>query len=204
MAVSFDYSRAVRRLKADVERQASKHRAPAPRRRRPFRLWRQSWRRPALYLAFTALGAAALAWSPSSPPKATRMLLGAVAIDGDTFRMGGESIRVHGIDAPELKQRCADGWRAGEAAQKALAGLLAKGAAECLRVETDRYGRTVAICRVNGEDIAAAMVRRGLAWAYTTYSLSYIGEELRARFDRVGVHARSCDMPARWRAAHPH
>jgi endonuclease YncB( thermonuclease family) len=35
---------------------------------------------------------------------------------GDTFKAGGTSIRLHGIDAPELKQSC-DGWAAGEAAR---------------------------------------------------------------------------------------
>ncbi|WIM09183.1 thermonuclease family protein [Enhydrobacter sp.] len=154
-----------------------------------------------LILAFAALAAAGLAWTP--PPIVTGSVSGAVTVvDGDTFRIGRESIRVDGIDAPESGQACADGWQAGAAARHALAGLLAAGRPDCERVTTDRYGRTVAICRVNGEDIGAAMVRRGLAWS--AYSVRYLPEEWLARFDGLGVHARKCAWPQDWRALHPH
>lgn len=118
------------------------------------------------------------------------------------MRIAGERIRLHGIDAPELRQTCADGWQAGDTARRALVSLVAAGATQCERVTTDRYGRTVAICRVNGEDIGAAMVRRGLAWAYTTYSWRYWPEEWLAWFDGAGVHARSCVLPSAWRATY--
>lgn len=130
---------------------------------------------------------------------------GAVTVvDGDTFRIGRETIRLQGIDAPELRQACADGWPAGEVAREALADLLWAGRPKCERVKTDRYGRTVAVCRVNEEDIAAAMARRGLAWSYMTYSVRYLPEELLARYDGIGVHAHVCASPADWRALHPH
>lgn len=121
-------------------------------------------------------------------------------IDGDTLKLGNERIRLHGIDAPESQQRCTDGWQAGEAARRALAGLVSTGAPSCERVTTDRYGRTVAVCRVNGKDIGGEMVRRGLAWAYTRYSVRYVPEETLARVERIGVHARTCTQPADWRA----
>lgn len=109
---------------------------------------------------------------------------------------------MQGIDAPESAQTCAGGWHAGDAARRALAGLVAKGIPQCERVTTDVYGRTVAICRVNGEDIGAAMVRRGLAWAYTAYSWRYWPEAWLAWYDGVGVHARRCAHPSAWRADH--
>lgn len=121
-------------------------------------------------------------------------------IDGDTLKLGNERIRLHGIDAPESQQRCTDGWQAGEEARRALAGLVSAGAPSCEKVTTDRYGRTVAVCRVNGKDIDGEMVRRGLAWAYTRYSVRYVPEETLARVERVGVHARTCTLPADWRA----
>jgi endonuclease YncB( thermonuclease family) len=121
-------------------------------------------------------------------------------IDGDTLKLGNERIRLQGIDAPESLQRCADGWQAGVAARRGLAELVSAGAPTCEKVTTDRYGRTVAICRVNGKDIGAEMVRSGLAWAYTRYSVRYLWEEGLARLDEVGVHARTCQQPADWRA----
>ena len=48
----------------------------------------------------------------------------AVIVDGDTLRLGGERIRLKGMDAPELAQSCtgADGrsWPCGQQAKAAL------------------------------------------------------------------------------------
>ena len=56
-----------------------------------------------------------------SPPGATIVLRGPTnihsVIDGDTSKVAGLSIRLHGIDAPEVAQTC-DGWPAGEAAHR--------------------------------------------------------------------------------------
>jgi len=135
------------------------------------------------------------------PATPSRIALSAPnVIDGDTLRMGSRTIRLHGIDAPESLQTCADGWRAGQAARAALARLVAAGTPLCEHATTDVYGRTVAVCRVNGEDIGAAMVRKGMAWAYLEYSGRYLPEELLARWERAGVHGRSCMRPSDWRA----
>lgn len=135
-------------------------------------------------------------------PQVLRATSAATVVDGDTFKLGRETIRLHGIDAPESQQRCVDGWQAGVTARHALADLLAVGTPRCEKVTTDRHGRTVAICRVDGQDIGATMVRSGNAWAYTTYSLRYIPDEVLARAKRVGVHARTCMRPTEWRASH--
>jgi endonuclease YncB( thermonuclease family) len=207
MSVSFDQWRQAERRKFDTALRTLKK--GRPRSRSPRRRWlrRPRWRLgrvKALYGLFVVLGLAALAWQPSPETALSRAMSGAYVLDGDTLRVGSESIRLQGIDAPELRQTCSDGWAAGEAARRALVALVARGTPSCMRVATDRYGRTVAICQVNGEDIGEAMVRQGMAWAYTTYSMRYAADEIRARFARVGVHARSCDSPAHWRAAHPH
>jgi endonuclease YncB( thermonuclease family) len=46
-----------------------------------------------------------------------------------------------------------------------LQALTAGRSIVCEEKDRDRYGRTVAICRVSGEDLGAIMVREGMAWA---------------------------------------
>ena len=84
--------------------------------------------------------------------------------DGDTLKWGGITYRLWGIDAPELGQSCADGWPAGHLAATRLQALTAGRQVVCQEKDRDRYGRTVAICRANGEDLGAILVREGMAW----------------------------------------
>ncbi len=58
----------------------------------------------------------------------------ATVVDGDTIKIRGERIRLHGIDAPESRQICRlDGkpWRCGRDATNALAGMIASRAVAC-------------------------------------------------------------------------
>ncbi|MES2326116.1 MAG: thermonuclease family protein [Pseudomonadota bacterium] len=88
-------------------------------------------------------------------------------IDGDTFDIGGERIRVAGIDAPETHpSRCANEAAFGAAATQKLAELLRGGPLWISGTKTDRYGRSVRTVRVNGEDVADAMISAGLARNY--------------------------------------
>ena len=121
-------------------------------------------------------------------------------IDGDTFKVAGQSIRLDGIDAPELAQTC-DGWAAGEAARNALVDLVGTATPQCDYVKKDVYGRTVAVCRVSGKDIGEAMVRSGMA--YAAFSERYLPQQRQAKADPLGIHARPCASPADWRAKHP-
>jgi endonuclease YncB( thermonuclease family) len=209
MSISFDRWRAPQRqFEADLRllRRACLARQPrAPGGRR----WRSWWRRHratvrTAVLVGLALGLAAVERPTTrSVPAETIVLRGPPdvrsVIDGDTFKAGGTSIRLHGIDAPELAQTC-DGWAAGEAARRALVALVTAGTPQCEYVAKDVYGRTVAICRVNGKDVSEAMVRSGMA--YAAYSHDYLLQEWRAKFDGLGIHARRCASPADWRASH--
>ncbi|MBY0323267.1 MAG: thermonuclease family protein [Reyranella sp.] len=166
------------------------------------------WRRPALRIVALAGVAVALAlWQAVEPwllpgplIVSGRVLDGQSVIDGDTLRVAGQSIRLYGIDAPELRQQC-NGWPAGEEARRALAAIVTNRLVECRRVTTDRYQRTVAVCRASGEDVGETLVRSGMAWAYATYSLRYLLPEWQAWFDGLGVHAHNCANPSAWRAS---
>lgn len=120
--------------------------------------------------------------------------------DGDTIKQGGAIYRLHGIDAPELKQTCPDGWPAGRMAATRLLDLTRGRQVVCQAKARDRYGRTVAVCRASGEDLGAILVREGMAWAFVRYSSDYVGEEGRAKAAQLGVHRHACQPAWEWRA----
>jgi endonuclease YncB( thermonuclease family) len=95
-------------------------------------------------------------------------------IDGDTLQVGTHRIRLAGIDAPEHDQTCRfpDGERpCGREVTAALAGRLHGVTVQCAAQNQDRYGRTVAYCRADGEDIGRWLVSGGLARAWGAYRL---------------------------------
>ena len=111
-------------------------------------------------------------------------------IDGDTIDIGGQRIRLNGIDAPESRQTCiADGvtWPCGQHATTALTEFIGGAPVSCQEQGTDRYGRMIGKCSVQGEGIEAWMVESGWALAYRRYSLEYVDEEEEAQDARVGL-----------------
>jgi len=122
-------------------------------------------------------------------------------VDGDTIDIRpGVRVRLWGIDAPESRQVCADGWRAGAFASEALRTMVAGHEVACEDRGRDRYGRMIGLCRANGEDVGAEMVRLGFAWAFVRYSADYVGDEAKARSAGVGVWAHGCQPAWAWRA----
>jgi endonuclease YncB( thermonuclease family) len=119
-------------------------------------------------------------------------------VDGDTLKLNGTTYRLWGIDAPEGVQLCGD-WHAGSEATRALASLMHGRAIVCEPKATDRYGRTVALCRADGVDLGAEMVRRGMAWAFVRYSHDYVPQEAAAKREGKGVHAYACIPAWEWR-----
>lgn len=126
-------------------------------------------------------------------------------IDGDTIDVAGERIRLHGIDAPEMRQTCdaPDGeWACGEWARDEMVRLIDGRALHCTGVERDRYGRLVAACMAGSADLGAALVEAGVAVAYERYSLAYVPHEHRARAARRGLWAQGgagVARPSQWR-----
>ncbi|MEL6794130.1 MAG: thermonuclease family protein [Pseudomonadota bacterium] len=155
---------------------------------------RRRWRFPVLRIAILGALGLALWWSATRDDISGR----ATVNDGDTITLNGEKIRIYGIDAPELSQTCRDrngaSYDCGRLAQREMERL-AKRPMSCDAVETDRYGRTVAICYADGEDVGGAMVSSGWARAYLSYSLRYAAEETRARAADRGLWAGEFDDP---------
>jgi micrococcal nuclease len=96
------------------------------------------------------------------------------AVDGDTLRCAptplfpkGERIRLLGIDAPEMRGHCRKGRRCApgdpHASAASLASALRNGAATIERIGSDRYGRTLAMVRVGGQDLSCWQLSRGKA-----------------------------------------
>tara|TARA_B100000989_G_C19405118_1_gene411765 strand:+ start:245 stop:757 length:513 start_codon:yes stop_codon:yes gene_type:complete len=124
--------------------------------------------------------------------------------DGDTLRSGDLRIRLFGIDAPELKQQCADRngvlWSCGTAALEQLNALIGQNKdLRCSLRDVDRYGRLVMQCFNGLTDIGAAMVLSGHALAYRHFSDLYIAEEEQAKTALKGIWRGTFTLPWEWR-----
>lgn len=87
-------------------------------------------------------------------------------VDGDTFWLDGEKVRIADINAPETHGAgCPAEQALGEAAARRLVMLLNAGHFS-LAIEgraTDRYGRALRVVRREGRSLGAALVAEGLA-----------------------------------------
>lgn len=120
-----------------------------------------------------------IAQTPNYEAKVVRV------IDGDTIEIlegqNKKRVRFYGIDAPELKQAY------GEQSKKFLNSLINDKNVEIIQKDKDKYGRILAIVKLEGRDINQIMVKSGFAWAYTYYSDSYLNEEKEARAKKIGL-----------------
>lgn len=128
----------------------------------------------------------------------------ATVVDGDTLHLGTTRVRLYGIDAPELAQRCKDQrgreWACGDEAKSALQKIVAGKTVECRGRGQDDYGRLLAICSADAREINASLVQQGLAWAFVRYSSAYVGVEQEAKSARRGVFAADNAPPWEFRA----
>jgi micrococcal nuclease len=91
-------------------------------------------------------------------------------VDGDTFWLAGERIRIADIDAPETHPpRCAEEARLGGAATERLQALLNQGPVtlQIADRDTDRYGRKLRIVTRDGRSLGGQLVDEGLARHWT-------------------------------------
>lgn len=83
-------------------------------------------------------------------------------VDGDTFWLRGEKVRLEGYDSPEMgPPKCSRPAVGAAEARDALTHLLNSGPIELERRGVDRHGRTLARVLVNGQDITMKMISDG-------------------------------------------
>ena len=86
-------------------------------------------------------------------------------IDGNRLNYKGTVEHLWGIDAPDIAHVCADGWDAGKAAAAYLRSLIGTKPVTCEPKASPMGGGPFAICKVDGQDLSAAMASAGMAWA---------------------------------------
>jgi endonuclease YncB( thermonuclease family) len=84
-------------------------------------------------------------------------------VDGDTFWLAGEKIRLADIDTPEINGKCASENQKARKARDRLRMLLNSGEMTVHRDGKDRYGRTLAVVTVAGRSVGDQLVGAGLA-----------------------------------------
>ena len=92
-------------------------------------------------------------------------------------------IRLYGIDTPEKGQTF------GKKAKQFTSDMVFEKVVEVHQMDTDRYGRTVALVSVDKQLLNKELVKAGLAWVYDRYCSEPICEswrnfQLRARMDK--------------------
>lgn len=148
--------------------------------------------------------------APASAQQADRIISGyAYTVDGDTFVIAGQFMRLAGIDAPQLDQNAEDRikrqYPAGLFARDALAAIIADQNLGCRAVpqndnEADGRGQLYVVCATAiVQDVGAAMVERG--WALVDRSGetrvygNYVDHEREAKSRGKGVWQGRFDEP---------
>jgi len=127
-------------------------------------------------------------------------------IDGDSLRPvdNTHDIRLQGIDAPELGQRCRDAnrreYRCGRRARNHLKAIIAGRDVKCRVMDVDRYQRSVSICHAGDTELNQQMVADGWAVAYRLPV--YVRAERSAKKARKGIWQGDFDEPENWRSLH--
>jgi len=141
-----------------------------------------------------------------------------VVIDGDTVlirRAGGlVKIRLAEIDAPEVGHAGMGGQPPnsqkaqtfGEISKQSLSGMVLGKQVKVDSQAVDKYGRMVAHLSLNGLDVNAEQIRRGMAWEYSNYHSNQALIALQEEAKQVprGLWAQSNPTPPwEWRKQHP-
>ena len=123
--------------------------------------------------------------------------------DAKQITIGATRIRLNGIDAPSLDQLCLNNagerWTCGVAARDELIKHTDGKNWTCHELRSDRRGRQVAKCEVDGEDVQQWMVKNGWALSYVRVSHDYDADEKAAREAKAGMWQGAFIAPWDWR-----
>jgi micrococcal nuclease len=126
-------------------------------------------------------------------------------LDGDTVliaRAGGLlKIRMAEIDAPEKAQAF------GADSAQSLSGMVMGKQVKFVSQTMDQYDRMVAHLSVNGLDVNAEQIRRGMAWEYSNFhsNKALITLQSEAKQAPRGLWVQSDPIPPwEWRKLHPY
>ena len=135
----------------------------------------------------------------------------AIIIDGDTIKINSKRIRLHGIDAPEKKQKCkksyliignfsfTKNYLCGQVSTNKLIKKINNQIIKCKIIDVDRYSRFIGECYKKNENLNSWLVSNGYAVAYRKYSKKYISEEINAKNDKLGIWQGKFEMPWNFR-----
>jgi len=123
--------------------------------------------------------------------------------EADLVQIGNSRIRLSGIDAPSADQLClntkGERWTCGVAARDELIKHTEGKSWTCRLGQTDRRGRALARCEVDGQDIQKWLVRSGWALAFNRFSHDYDADEKEAREAKAGMWQGAFIAPWDWR-----
>ena len=135
----------------------------------------------------------------------------AYVVDGDTIKINGKKIRLSGIDAPEIKQKCKKpfikimffnfqkDYYCGQLSKNKLTKKIGNKSVKCILLGKDRYKRYLAQCFKGNINLNKWMVRNGYAVAYRRYSKLYISDENFAKEEKLGLWKGTFVKPEKWR-----
>jgi endonuclease YncB( thermonuclease family) len=123
--------------------------------------------------------------------------------EADLIQIGNSRIRLDAIDAPAVDQLClntsGERWTCGVAARDELIKHVDNRSWTCHASRTDRRGRLLARCEVEGEDIQKWLVTNGWALDFPRLSHDYDADEAAAREAKAGMWQGAFIAPWDWR-----
>lgn len=123
-------------------------------------------------------------------------------VNGRTMVIKAQRIRLHGVDAPDLRQTCRAGGKpydCGKEAAGFLARLVGPSRLHCEQMDRDD-GHMLAVCSKGQNIINRQMVEAGWALAAGPGSDAYVTLEEAARKAKKGLWRGEFELPWEWRA----